>query len=138
MQINKEIYHHGIKGQKWGVRRTKEQLIHDPYSIAAKVNNRKLEVDTLSGKVTAKLTNHAIEQLSRPERLLTAKEILDAMEHPLDKANTLRVDPITKLTSQRFIGQYATVNINDLTGDISTLWKTSSKIVKKYANNIVK
>ena len=21
-----EIYHHGIKGQKWGVRRTKEQL----------------------------------------------------------------------------------------------------------------
>ncbi len=92
----------------------------------------------MSGKVTAKMTNHAVDQLSLPERSLTAKGIIDALEHPLDKADKLRVDPISQLTSQRFIGRYATVNINDLTGDISTLWKTSSKIVEKYANKIVK
>ena len=27
--INGELYHHGIKGQKWGVTRTPEELGHE-------------------------------------------------------------------------------------------------------------
>ena len=37
-----ELAHHGIKGQKWGVRRTAEQLSHDRYSIEACLNKKKI------------------------------------------------------------------------------------------------
>lgn len=132
------LFHHGIKGQKWGVRRTKEQLLHDPYSIAAKINNRQLQVDTLSGTVTAKTTKHLLNQVQRLDRPITAKEILDALEKPLYKEPFLRTRPEDQKTTQRFIGKYATVNINDITGDIATAWKTGHKLVKKYGGKVVK
>ena len=28
--MNNELYHHGVKGMKWGVRRSPEQLNHKP------------------------------------------------------------------------------------------------------------
>lgn len=43
--MNYELYHHGIKGQKWGVRRTPEQLgnirkgVNDASNIARNANN---------------------------------------------------------------------------------------------------
>ena len=125
------LIHHGIKGQKWGVRRSKEQLLHDPYSIAAKVNNRKLGVETLDGHVTAKMSKHAIERLSEPERnRLTAEWILDALKRPLDKELFRRYNKDNK-PSQRFIGKYATVNINTLDGTIPTVHPTHSSKAKK-------
>lgn len=35
-----EIYHHGVKGMKWGVRRSPEQLGHDSNKSLAKSTNR--------------------------------------------------------------------------------------------------
>ena len=46
-----EIYHHGIKGQKWGVRRTKEQLGHKNKS---KTSNKSLSINE---KFSMKKTN---------------------------------------------------------------------------------
>lgn len=36
--MNNQLYHHGIKGMKWGVRRTPAQLGHNPSSMK---NNKK-------------------------------------------------------------------------------------------------
>lgn len=33
------LYHYGVKGMKWGVRRTKEELKYDKNSISAIVDN---------------------------------------------------------------------------------------------------
>lgn len=36
------LYHHGIKGQKWGVRRTPEQLGHVKKDVAKTTNNDRI------------------------------------------------------------------------------------------------
>ncbi len=38
-----ELYHHGILGQRWGVRRTPEQLGHGPSGNSSKGNSSKVE-----------------------------------------------------------------------------------------------
>lgn len=40
IKSNDNLMHYGIKGMKWGVRRTKEQLAHDRSSIQARMNNK--------------------------------------------------------------------------------------------------
>lgn len=46
------LYHHGIKGQKWGVRRTPEELGHVKKSIAKSSGNSIIEDAIASGKVS--------------------------------------------------------------------------------------
>lgn len=48
---NGEIYHHGVKGMKWGVRRTKEQL---GYKNKSKASNKSLSINE---KFSMKKTN---------------------------------------------------------------------------------
>lgn len=49
-----ELYHHGIKGQKWGVRRTAAQLGHRVASAASKTGKVLLRGASKAGKATGK------------------------------------------------------------------------------------
>ncbi len=52
MEVSNELYHHGIKGQKWGVRRTPEQLGHHKvFRPSAGGSYRSDDVIFVSGKV---------------------------------------------------------------------------------------
>ena len=49
-----ELYHHGVKGQKWGVRRTAAQLGHRVASAASKTGKVLYKGASKAGKATSK------------------------------------------------------------------------------------
>lgn len=115
---------------KWGVRRAEEELKYDRYSIETRVNSRLPKLKTPNGVVVKKISLHALERIeSREDRKVSANDILDALKNPLvPPTRTVADDGRARM---RFVGRTATVNVNPDSGVITTLWKTSSKKVKK-------
>ncbi|MGL5512380.1 MAG: minor capsid protein, partial [Sporomusa sp.] len=78
---------------------------------------------TIKGAVS-----HLFERAS--ERTVSVESIKDALINPLYVGKIVIKD--NGKPSQRFIGEFATVNINPDTGYIITTWKTGNKAIKKY------
>lgn len=69
MQTN-ELYHHGIKGMKWGVRRTPEQLGHAPKRKRPDIRSEdRKNADAARKKKLKSLSNAELRQLNERERL---------------------------------------------------------------------
>ena len=127
------LAHHGIKGQKWHVRRTKEELAHDRESIAARINNvLRKGFKTFNGVEIKKLSEHALDRTQDKTRLVTAKEIMDALSKPLNRDTMALKHDHQGRSSYRFIGKDSTVSVNPETGVIITCWRTGRKDRKKY------
>lgn len=124
-----ELYHYGVKGMKWGVRRTREQLDHDRYSIQARVNRNLSKIKTPNGIKLKEMSDHALGRSQDPTRLFTAKDILNALSSPL-YIGPVTIDELGR-PSQKFYGEHATVAVNTDTGIIPTAWKTGSRTRKK-------
>ena len=63
IKSNDNLMHYGIKGMKWGVRRTKEQLAHDRSSIQAKMNNKlRTPVKASNGILVTRFSDHALDR----------------------------------------------------------------------------
>lgn len=75
--MENELYHHGVKGMKWGVRRTKEQL---GYKISSK--RKKLSDDENVVKIAAKKTGRV---LSSAGKKLGDKATSAAEQHRVKK-----------------------------------------------------
>lgn len=61
---NSELYHHGIKGQRWGVRRTKKQLGYKSTSISAaraRKSNEKVDKSFNNWKENSQKKQNAID-----------------------------------------------------------------------------
>ena len=75
-----------------------------------------------------KITHHAAER--RQERNISSEAISDALSNPIYVE--MRNDDQNGRRSTKYIGIEATVVINPDTGRIITVWRTGSKIRKKY------
>lgn len=128
-----ELYHYGIKGMKWGVRRTREELAHDRYSIEARAARKfRKPFYTSNGVLVKGLSIHALDRTQDPTRQVTLERLLDALQKPLN-SDTIKVRYNEKgQPSQRFIGQHATVNVNPENGCVTTVWKTGHDAIRKY------
>ncbi len=123
------IQHHGIKGQKWGVRRTKEELKYNPASVRASVNHLKIKVKLAYGEVTCQMGVHPGDRVA--ERCVSAKDVVDTLKFPLH-TKSVKLDEFGR-PSQQMIGKHATVCVNPETGIITSLWPTSSRLCRKYS-----
>lgn len=126
-----ELYHYGIKGMKWGVRRTKRQLQYDRYSIMAVLNKNLHKIKTPNGVKVKTVSSHALDRIEKYEdRKVTAKEIGDALVNPIH-IDKIKVDKQGR-RSIRYIGEKATVNVNPDIGKIATVWQTGRRQIRKY------
>lgn len=95
--VNGELYHHGIKGQKWGVRRTAAQLGHKIASGAKKAvtSAKEARAKRKEVKKTQKTASKPLSEMSN-EELKAMKERLSLQKDVL----TLKSD-IAKLSPQK-------------------------------------
>ena len=73
-----ELYHHGIKGQKWGVRRTAAQLGHRVANAAAKTGKVLYKGAAKAGKATSKAVSKGANVA---KKAAVAKAKQDYKEH---------------------------------------------------------
>lgn len=125
------LIHYGVKGMKWGVRRSKDELKYNKASIYASVNRslEKKPPNVIRIKFRG-LSDHAAERAAK--RHISSAEIKDTMSKPIF------IDPVAKLDSfgrpsLKYIGRYTTLCVNPITGEVTTLWRTSSKVLKRYS-----
>lgn len=129
-----ELYHYGIKGMKWGVRKTKEQLAHDRYSIQARTTRRlKKPFYSANGVLVTSISTHALERCEEKTRPVTVEGIFDALKKPLNHDSIKTRYDGKGRPSQRLIGKLATVNVNPENGVITTVWPTGHDALRKYS-----
>ena len=78
IESSDNLMHYGIKGMKWGVRRTKEQLAHDRSSIQARMNSQlRTPVKASNGILVTRFSDHALDRTQTESRPVTVEGILD-------------------------------------------------------------
>ena len=126
--------HYGIKGMKWGVRRTKEQLAHDRYSIQARTIRRlKKPFYSANGVLVTSISAHALDRCEEKSRPVTVEGIFDALKKPLNHDSIKTKYDGKGRPSQRLIGKMATINVNPENGIITTVWPTGHDTLRKYS-----
>ena len=77
---NNELYHHGIKGMKWGVRRTAAQLGHDTGKIDLQKTKKKVDAAGTIVNETRNINNTAskkVQKKAQKQKLSEAKTMSD-------------------------------------------------------------
>ena len=98
MAIKNELSHHGIKGMKWGVRRTPEQLGHRTGAGSTRRGGESGEEKTVSDATKKKIRNTIYSRVRQlRDRRITTPEI-ERYSREMSAAGKASLDYIRKMT----------------------------------------
>ena len=136
---NSELYHHGVKGQRWGIR-------HDPApgtgkkkrSLLAqikvnrrmkKLRNAKLKNQAAKAKREAIINSGNKHAIKKIQKQLTNEELERAIERIDLNKKLNKIDPSKKAQVAIFIDKYA-----DTAANIGKYMETANKTMKAIDN----
>lgn len=118
-----ELYHHGIKGMKWGVRRTPEQLGHRTSNRSASSNKdsgsskKRIKIRSVSDEDLRKATERKKRENDYRAEVLRTKEIKDKYKGASAKAQSKNSVRIAKINANKSYKQaVVTTFINNVLG----------------------
>lgn len=98
---------------------------YDKYVVDEKITSI-VGVETSKGVTITGVSNHALERME--QRNITSSQVINSLTNPLSVG---KIKEKENGISQEYIGDFARVTINPNTGNVITLWKTSTKIREK-------
>lgn len=143
-----ELYHHGVKGMKWGVRRTPTQLGHEPSRRKPSIDMAKIRKRTVTGIKSAAATGKkAVDVLSAyREKRRAAKAEAEAKKRAEKEAKRARFKSAKKMSDAEIRDKIARMKLEKEYKDLLTQTgrdrvnkgaKWTADILKRSAENLL-
>lgn len=123
---NNELYHHGIKGMKWGVRRTPAQLGHDTGGVDLQKAKKKVDAANTIVNETRNINNNVSKKQSKKVQKQKMAEVKSMSDKELrERVNRLNMEQqYMRMSSEQMnVGR---ANVNSVLNNVGTVVNVAS------------
>lgn len=135
---NNQLYHHGIRGMKWGIRRfqNKDGSLTKAGKKRYKDQDKDDKPEDIETKKQRILKSHSAEALYKNKDMFTDKELQEAYVRLNVERNIKNLIPEKVSAGRKFVNSFVSTSktISDVVGAADSLSKsydTANKLIKK-------
>ena len=121
-----ELYHHGIKGMKWGVRRTPAQLGHDTGGVDLQKAKKKVDAANTIVNETRNINNNVSKKQAKKVQKKKMSEVKSMSDQELrERVNRLNMEQqYMRMSSEQMnVGR---ANVNSVLNNVGTVVNVAS------------
>ena len=121
-----ELYHHGIKGMKWGVRRTPAQLGHDTGGVDLQKAKKKVDAANTIVNETRNINNNVSKKQAKKTQKQKMAEVKSMSDKELrERVNRLNMEQqyMRMSAEQMNVGR---ANVNSVLNNVGTVVNVAS------------
>lgn len=121
-----ELYHYGVKGMKWGVRRTPAQLGHDTGKIDLQKTKKKVDAANTIVNETRNINNNVSKKQAKKVQKQKMAEVKSMSDQELrERVNRLNMEQqYMRMSSEQMNAGRA--NINSVLNNVGTVVNVAS------------
>lgn len=121
-----ELYHHGIKGMKWGVRRTPAQLGHDTGGVDLQKAKKKVDAANTIVNETRNINNNVSKKQAKKVQKQKMSEVKSMSDQELrERVNRLNMEQqYIRMSSEQMNAGRA--NVNSVLNNVGTVVNVAS------------